>query len=86
MSDTRTYYLTRYALTEGIKVVEGEPSDLDADYINIGGYFGSFKLGGEIFETLPEAVAGAERKRVKKIASLKKQIAKLEKMTFEAKS
>lgn len=33
--------------------------------------------------TLPEAIAKANEMRVKKIASLKKQIAKLEKMVFE---
>jgi hypothetical protein len=44
----------------------------------------SFKVGADIHETYAEAVTAAEAARVKKIASLKKQIAKLEKHDFSA--
>lgn len=44
----------------------------------------SFKVGRDIHETYQQAVTAAEQARAKKIASLKKQIAKLEKHDFGA--
>lgn len=74
-------YLIRYALSSGIERIEGEIAD--------GGYF-STKVNG-MFQCYPkgdwalteeEAAHKAGIKRDKKIASLKKQIEKLEKLTF----
>ena len=46
---------------------------------------GSLFLHGDEWHTTPEAaIARAEKMRTRKIASLKKQIAKLEAMTFSA--
>lgn len=83
---TRTYYLTKYALGGGIKAVPGKPSMIDPRYIDLDGYGAYYLLGSGVFETEAEAIANAEARRIKKIASLKKQIAKLEKMKFEGKS
>ena len=47
--------------------------------------FTSFKLGTEAHLDRASAVATAETARVKKIASLQKQIAKLKTMSFEPK-
>lgn len=81
---TRTYYLTKYALSDGIKVAEGAQLERDPAYIGVGrGWdYATYALGTEAFETEAEAIANADARRVKKIASLKRQIAKLEKMTF----
>lgn len=78
----KTYYLSKYALSDGIKAVESD--DTGSDYIRPHGYvsFYSYKLGRDIHETEAAAKAEAEKMRVKKIASLKKQIAKLEQMKF----
>jgi hypothetical protein len=84
-TETRTYYLTKYALSAGIKAVLCESPSSDG-YCRPADYYSYFKLGRDIFETLAEAQADAEARRIKKIASLKKQIAKLEKMTLEVKS
>lgn len=48
----------------------------------IGGGRG-FKVGRDAHETREAAVADAERRRVAKIASLKRQIARLEALTWE---
>lgn len=78
---SKTYYLSKYALSDGIKVVEAD--DVSDGYVRPDGYYWiSFKLGRDIHETEAAAKAAAESMRLKKIASLKKQIAKLEAMKF----
>lgn len=81
-----TYYLSKYALTDGIKKVEVDVSPCVDGFVYIKGHWRVYKLGGDIHKTEAEALAAAEAMRVKKIASLKKQIAKLEAVTFEVKS
>lgn len=81
----RTYYLTKYALSDGVRSVNGCLSHKGGCMVgHIEGYpmWTSFELGKDIFVTLPEAIADADARRVRKIASLKKQIAKLENLTF----
>jgi hypothetical protein len=73
-------YTTKYALTQGIeekqvKIVRGYAYSIDA--------YSTQYCPGEYFDTLQEAVNAAEQLRVKKIASLKNQIAKLGKMHFQ---
>lgn len=80
---TRTYYLSKYALSGGIKELEGEVLEFNGRQFVEYGRFNSYALGTEIHETRAEAVMAAEAMRVKKIASLRKQIAKLEAMKFE---
>lgn len=45
---------------------------------------GNWTIGKNLFLNVEEAIADGEAKRVKKIASLTKQLAKLEKMKFKA--
>ncbi len=78
-------YITQYALSGGITFRECEPGDINSDYFYIVGniWSGGYRLGKECFRSKTEALADAEARRVKKIASLKKQIEKLERKTFD---
>lgn len=78
-------WISKYALSGGITEHDCEPPEGEDRYVRPGAPFMSyvsFKLGAEAHETREEAVKAAHAARVKKIASLHKQIAKLEKMTF----
>lgn len=82
--ETITAWITRYALTEGIKVAEAEVcSD---KMITYGGTGCSRKsiYGNDWHRTYEAALARAEEMRVAKIASLRKSIARIERMTFAA--
>jgi hypothetical protein len=72
-------FITKYALSQGIIESEARLTSI-ANMIDAGkrGYFHK----GEWFTTREEAEANAEHRRAKKIASLKKQIAKLEALSF----
>jgi len=76
----RTAYLTKYALTDGIKKVIAKGPNEYGDY-HIDGFYSSFSTR-ELFFTWPDALADANARRKKKIASLKKQLAKLEALQF----
>lgn len=78
--EMRTYWLSKYALIHGVRSIEGRPSERYAGYIVAGRFFE--KLGHKIHETEGGARQAAEVMRILKIASLKKQIAKLESMSF----
>lgn len=76
-------WISKYALSSGITKHEAK---IERGYAYPGAPFmsyASFKLGTEAHDTVEGAIAAAEAMRIKKIASLKKQIAKLEKMSFE---
>lgn len=79
-------YVTKYALSGKIQHVDLE---LSGPHEAGGPMWGKpltswecFKEGTEWFRTKEEALAACETMRAKKIASLKKQIAKLEKRDF----
>jgi hypothetical protein len=75
-----TMFCSKYALSIGIKKFDpGLGSNNTHAY---DGPYSLLKIGSEAFNTLDEAIADAENRRVKKIASLRKQIKKLEAMTF----
>ena len=76
-----TAYITRYCLTDGIQEIEGETNSANPEYF----YTGNMTLFDkrDWHTTREAAVAQAEQMRIKKIASLKKQIARLEKLKFE---
>lgn len=83
-------WIAKYALTQGIFVVTAEVcTDINEDMISQTEpkpQFGAVTYHGkgrEWHETQAGAVAYAGEMRRKKIASLKKQIAKLEAMRFE---
>lgn len=82
--ETRTYYLTKYAMVDAIKIAPGRPSESNPAYItnDEGANWFFLKLGRDIFENEDDARARAEQMRKRRIASLKKQIAKLEAMNF----
>lgn len=75
-------WITRYALTEGVFEEEVE---LLEQFPNIGVVKerGGYYQPPDWHRTREEAVKRAEEMRVKKIASLKRQIDKLSKMRFE---
>lgn len=85
----QTYWITKYALSGGIFSIESEaetesfhaPGDWWVKDTRGNTSWGHFRKS-EAFDTREAAVADAEARRRKKIDSLKKQIAKLEKLTF----
>lgn len=81
-----TVYITKYALSAGITKREGEISESGSfqyrDPVHRG-LLWAWHTDYRLAET--EALEKAEDMRKKKIASLKKQIAKLEAMTFTIK-
>ena len=76
-------YITKYALTAGIKDEDAEASVFDecATVKKLGDYPKYF-YGNDWHATKEAAICQAEMMRIKKIASLNKQIAKLEKLKF----
>lgn len=76
-------WLSKYALTGGIEEVVSGQDEHQSAYIRLEGYgWTFFKLGREVHLTREEAVSAAEAMRVKKLNSLRKQIKKLETLTF----
>lgn len=73
-------FITKYALTKGILEKEAEICDYGYEYeiAYVIGEFSSYSL----FRTREQAMERAEKMRLKKIASLKKQTEALEKMKF----
>jgi hypothetical protein len=85
MREMKTVYLSKYALTNGIKEYQAEIEGLYAIVSDrSGGYVGfrTFALGREAHLTRDAALEKAKKMREKKIASLEKQIKKLKAMTF----
>ena len=79
----KTYWLAKYAFTDGISEEKSEKSATHEGYVFlVGRQWSVFKVGRDVFETKEEANAFAEAARIKRIAALKKQIQKLEAMTF----
>ena len=78
-------FKSKYALTKGILEKEVKIQDHGNGYIRAyeKGGFPSYSLGKECFRTREQAMERAEKMRLKKIASLKKQIEVLEKMKFK---
>lgn len=72
-------FITKYALTQGILEVEGE-LDHDGEYLSWkteGSWLRQYTARRDFCATLPGALAVAEKMRLKKIASLEKQVTKL---------
>lgn len=82
-----TYWITKYCLSGKITSIEAEPESYGSGqselWVRTSGYsWTSFKVGRDAFDNEADAKADAEARRQKKIASLRKQIAKLEKLQF----
>ena len=73
---------TKYAMTVGIQQVEGESSAPGMFTYKSEYGFTAYLQGKDWHTTKEAAVARANEMRVKKIDSLRKQIKKLEGMTF----
>lgn len=92
MSEKVRVYLTKYALTTCIQVIDAE-KEASSYYtpgqfeLSAGGDlwngWQTYRVGKDFFFSKEAAIEAAEEKRTKKLVSLKKQIAKLEAMTFE---
>lgn len=77
-------YITKYALSTGIEKVDTELYKSAIDnryYVQIA--YNKYYIGIDAFTIESQAIEKAEEMRVKKIASLKKQIEKLEKLNFK---
>jgi len=84
MSQKTVVWITKYALTSGIDKVVATVLDTGmVTYGNIG-WRHQYAHGKDWHRTPESAIARAEEMRTAKIASLKKSIAKLEKMVFTA--
>lgn len=86
-----TVYITKYALTRGIEVLEcvrdiNKPKYFYYEHATPFHLSELYVLDVDCFLTWESAIANAELRRDKKIASLSKQIKKLEKLTFSVKS
>ena len=85
--ETFTAWITKYALTDGIEVVEAELcSDISGTMIS---YSASTSIrlhahGNDWHRTPEAALKRAEEMRIAKLALLKKNMAKIERMTFVA--
>lgn len=77
-------FVSKYAITDGITEHDATISG-DGGYASVPGRLGLYtlKMGRDAHLTREEAVAKAHEMRMRRIASLQKQIAKLEQMTFE---
>ena len=76
-----TVWITKYALTGAIVEAEGELRENikegQREWVYVSGYHNIFYIGTECAYTKEEALELAEEMRLKRIESLKKQIAKL---------
>lgn len=82
-------FITKYAFTKGIIEVskdKARQSTYDQKIFYVDGYYNGFTLGTNIFYSREEAVKVAEQMRDKKIESVKKQLKKLEKLSFMEKN
>lgn len=78
-------FITKYALTEGIKEIETDIRRNEVGnykYVLYGNY-SCFYIGKDAFTDKSEALKKAEEMKIRKIASLRKQIEKLEKLSFK---
>jgi len=77
-------WLTKYALTSGIKEVDTEDALLDDPELvcAVDGYT-VYTVGKDMFKTKAKALVRAEGMRIRKISSLHRQLAKMEDLTFE---
>ncbi|WP_454762354.1 hypothetical protein [Caulobacter segnis] len=90
MTETKMMWASKFALSAKIVELPVRASRADDRYVydarpGSGGWT-IFTIGKDVHETREEAVCAAEAARTKKIASLRRQITKLEKLNFSAES
>lgn len=78
-------WITKYALTDGVEKVQAEHSPSYPGMVTVrsGIYPQSFH-GMDWHRTEADALARAEQMRLKRVAALKKQLARLQKLSFSA--
>lgn len=81
MSEMKVMWSCKYALSEGVEEIEVCVKP-ESGYAYTRPYWRGYKIGQDIFATKQEALQAAQALRDKKINSLKKQISKLENLTF----
>jgi hypothetical protein len=76
---SKYYYITKYALSEGISYEECETSAI-GEYVRVANdqWRHVFKIGRDAFENFDDAHKRAVEMRDKRIKSLKKQLGRLE--------
>ena len=79
-----TIWVSRYALTSGIKRCEWDGKLSEYGYVFPKGMCIAAKFGKDAHKTEAEAQTAADAMRRRKIASLEKSIAKLDAMRFDA--
>lgn len=77
-------FITKYALTKGIIEKEADIHSFrdGSKFAHIRGEFTGYKMTVDAFYNYESAIQRAEEVRKKRIVSLKKQIEKLEKLSF----
>jgi hypothetical protein len=77
-------WLTAYAISRGVELVECKPYPYTKERVTVNSRpFETFIFGKDIYGSRAEAIVAAKLMRDKRLAALRKQIAKLKKMTFE---
>jgi len=78
-------FITKYALTKGIKEIEADiiRSRFENEEYVIDDSYSYFRIGTNAFTDKSEALKKAEEMKIRKIASLRKQMEKLEKLSFK---
>lgn len=82
MSD-KTIYVTKYALTRGPFIATGKVAGRYASFNDAGAPFAQSLSSQDFCLSKEDAITDCERRRDEKIASLKRQITKLENMEFK---
>lgn len=78
-------FITKYALTKGIKEIDADiiRSRFENEEYVIDDSYSYFRIGTNAFTDKSEALKKAEEMKIRKIASLRKQMEKLEKLSFK---
>ena len=76
-------WTTQYALTKNIYIIEGSIDEQGMFVVGDGTVYVDLYLPSECHQTKASAVRRAKAMREKKIASLRKQIARLKKLKFD---
>jgi len=75
-------YVTKHALTEGIKIVDCRPSGPEKGCVRDVLTGASYTIGLDAFETPLGAIVNAEQQQARRIATLRKHIQQLEALEF----
>ena len=77
------YWCTKYALSKGLLGIDCDPDLHGYVYFSNRGLKTLCKVGRDIFNSKEDAISNAKSMQKTKIASLKKQMARVEGLVFE---